>query len=349
MKTKRFILKVSLALALTGLVTLAGCSGPLTNNPAELTEADSRAVSSWPVIQQGANSAEVRAIQYLLNYRGYSLATDSSFGPGTASAVRSFQSANGLSADGIVGSATWSKLIATVQYGSNNNAVKAVQYLLNAKFGKSLTVDGAFGSGTKSAVVSFQSSQGISADGIVGPTTWLYLVGSSNSSDFWGSRVGSWVFPVSSSIGIYDINGSARYFGASRDGGTRAHAGVDIVPMTGPGTSIRAMTNGTVQSYYAFYYGTYALQVKNDDGTVVRYTEITSSLRAGARVYKGQNIGTIIRNSAGGGYMLHLEVYKGDASGALTNTSNTYYPYVTDRDYHRRWDLINPMGVIKLR
>ncbi|MFD8589990.1 peptidoglycan-binding protein [Streptomyces sp. NPDC059637] len=36
-------------------------------------------------------------------------------------------------------------------------------------------IDGQFGSATESAVKRFQSSEGITADGIVGPTTWSHL------------------------------------------------------------------------------------------------------------------------------------------------------------------------------
>lgn len=106
-----------------------------------------------------------------------------------------------------------------------------------------------------------------------------------------------------------------------------------------------AMTSGTVLNYYLFYGGTYALEVKNDDGTIARYTEITSSLRAGARVAKGQSIGTIIRNNIGGSYMLHLEVYMNTSTGGLTNTSNSTYKYVPYKNYQRRSDLLNPWGL----
>ncbi|MGI8587596.1 MAG: peptidoglycan recognition protein family protein [Chloroflexia bacterium] len=62
-----------------------------------------------------------------------------------------------------------------VQYGDSGERVKTVQYLLRAH-GYSLTVDGSFGSGTKSTVQSFQSSHGLTADGIVGANTWEALV-----------------------------------------------------------------------------------------------------------------------------------------------------------------------------
>ncbi|OHD05997.1 MAG: hypothetical protein A2086_05030 [Spirochaetes bacterium GWD1_27_9] len=331
-----------------------GCSNPNigTNDVNDETSVtidnpNSDAAPSWPVVQTGDNSLNTKAIQYFLKHRGYSITVDGAFGSGTATVVKSFQSANGLTADGIVGSATWTKLIVQVQSGSSGEAVKAVQDLLKNKFGYSLTVDGAFGSGTTTAVKSFQSSNGLGADGIVGPTTWQYIIGKT-TTDFWAARKSSWVFPVKGG-NVLDPNGASRYFGASRDGGARAHAGADLVPVNGPGTQVIAMTSGTVLNYYLFYAGTYALEVKNDDGTIARYTEISSSLRAGARVAKAQVIGTIIRNtSAERSYMLHLEVYMGTSTGGLTNTSNYTYNYVPYKNYQRRSDLLNPMGVMQL-
>lgn len=63
----------------------------------------------------------------------------------------------------------------TVSAGANPFVVRCVQYLLKAK-GQSLAVDGSYGPKTKSAVQAFQSSQGLTADGTVGPQTWRKLV-----------------------------------------------------------------------------------------------------------------------------------------------------------------------------
>ncbi|GAA4908400.1 penicillin-insensitive murein endopeptidase [Streptomyces coeruleoprunus] len=138
----------------------------------------------FPTQSAGNRGSDVTALQYLLNARGQSVGADGVFGSGTKSAVVAFQGANGLTADGIVGPATWGKLVVTVQQPDSGPAVKAVQHLLNAKRGAGLTVDGVFGSGTTAAVKSFQSHAGLGADGIVGPTTWRNLLWHYESVDF---------------------------------------------------------------------------------------------------------------------------------------------------------------------
>lgn len=58
-----------------------------------------------------------------------------------------------------------------------SNCVRYLQSALNAKAGGShgLVIDGDFGSGTKSAVVSFQRAHGLGVDGVVGTNTWAKL------------------------------------------------------------------------------------------------------------------------------------------------------------------------------
>jgi hypothetical protein len=67
-----------------------------------------------PVLKNGAKGAPVEALQAILAGHGYDLGrtgVDGSFGPVTESAVRRYQSRNGLQTDGIVGPATWKKLL----------------------------------------------------------------------------------------------------------------------------------------------------------------------------------------------------------------------------------------------
>ncbi len=130
---------------------------------------------TWPTLQQGASGFRVSTAQYLLRHRGHSLTVDGAFGSGTRSAVMAFQSANGLTADGIIGANTWERLIATVSQGVTGDAVRGAQTALSAR-GYAVSVDGVFGSGTRSAVTSFQSASGLTADGTVGADTWAKLV-----------------------------------------------------------------------------------------------------------------------------------------------------------------------------
>ena len=61
------------------------------------------------------------------------------------------------------------------QQGSTGENVRTVQYLVTAQ-GHPTAVDGVFGPATKTAVQAFQSSRGLSADGIVGAQTWPQLI-----------------------------------------------------------------------------------------------------------------------------------------------------------------------------
>ncbi len=61
---------------------------------------------------QGQTSDAVRGVQTALTAKGYSVTVDGVFGPGTASAVRSFQTASALDPDAVVGLNTWSRLLA---------------------------------------------------------------------------------------------------------------------------------------------------------------------------------------------------------------------------------------------
>ena len=130
----------------------------------------------FPTQNTGNRGADVLALQHLLAHHGNSAPTDGVFGASTDSAVRSFQTANGLGADGIVGPATWGRLVPQLSQGASGPAVRALQVELNAKSRLSLAVDGAFDAEVADAVRSFQGHAGIGVDGVVGPTTWQNLL-----------------------------------------------------------------------------------------------------------------------------------------------------------------------------
>ena len=66
-----------------------------------------------PTLRKGDSGSYVTLLQTMLIQRGYSLprfGADGKFGNETLEAVKAFQRANGLTADGVVGSATWAAL-----------------------------------------------------------------------------------------------------------------------------------------------------------------------------------------------------------------------------------------------
>ncbi|WP_116046863.1 peptidoglycan-binding protein [Amycolatopsis palatopharyngis] len=66
---------------------------------------------STPILQDGSSGSAVSRLQRSLNAAtGAALTIDGQFGPKTTAAVKSYQSARGLGADGIVGPRTWGAL-----------------------------------------------------------------------------------------------------------------------------------------------------------------------------------------------------------------------------------------------
>jgi murein DD-endopeptidase MepM/ murein hydrolase activator NlpD len=150
------------------------------------------------------------------------------------------------------------------------------------------------------------------------------------------ARMKTWICPVKDEFG--EVVGS-RTFASSRGGGKRAHAGLDFVAPHG--TKVYAITSGTVQRVAVFYQNTWAVEVLNDDGSILRYCEIATELKVGDYVQQGDIIGTILRANSGT-EMLHMEVYYGDGEGMLTQSGNKTYKYVSEKNYMRRSDLLDP-------
>ena len=71
-------------------------------------------VVTIPVLKSGSKGGKVKALQAMLKGYGYGLGiwgVDGDFGAATVKAVQQYQKKNGLTADGIVGKATWAKLL----------------------------------------------------------------------------------------------------------------------------------------------------------------------------------------------------------------------------------------------
>ena len=159
----------------------------------------------------------------------------------------------------------------------------------------------------------------------------------------------NWTYPLKQRA-LEPIAGSARHFGAEREGTNRIHAGVDLITDTNGKWKVYACTSGKVYSFDTDFFkdGVGQITIKNDDGSWIRYGECNATnLRVGQAISQGQEIGYVPSN--GKNAMIHFEVYAGDSSGELTDTSNSSnYLHVTPRNYQRRPDLVDPTFVENL-
>lgn len=179
-----------------------------------VTDAQIRGItSSYPgaPLQVGSSGPSVVVLQVSLNRISQNYpaipkipTVDGIYGSRTEAAVRAFQSIFNLSADGIVGPATWYRIVrlytavtrlaelrsqgqqfyainwsppTTLQVGSTGEKVRLLQYMLSviADFIPSIpevTVDGIYGKGTRAAVLAFQRRYQLPETGTVGQTTW---------------------------------------------------------------------------------------------------------------------------------------------------------------------------------
>ena len=177
--------------------------------------------SSSTLLKYGVQSESVRALQQNLKTLGYySGSVTGNYGKLTKEAVASFQRANGLSADGIAGSKTLSAIgqklsssgssasstsstsssssssssssvkldtSVSVSEGSKNDNVKKLQTMLKSLGFYSGSITGSFGSKTKTAVMAFQKSKGLTADGIAGQRTLAAINADYNSGSSSGT------------------------------------------------------------------------------------------------------------------------------------------------------------------
>ena len=169
------------------------------------------AATKYATLEFGSRGSDVLKLQKALLELGFNPnGTDGKFGRGTETAVKAYQAARGLEADGKAGTLTLTKHYAdtdgqsatvttpvttnpnTLKYGDSGSRVTELQTAL-VKLGYNTNgVDGRFGAGTQRAVISFQKDNGLEADGLAGTKTLELLYkkadGTSSSS---GSSSGS--------------------------------------------------------------------------------------------------------------------------------------------------------------
>lgn len=132
----------------------------------------------WYVFKQGDSAPQISVAQYLLRQHGYTnLVVDGTLNAETNAKLKNFQNKFDIDEEDMIGVDTWEQLIIPVQQGSQGDAVRGVQFILNTSFGYALEIDGIFGPKTAEAVKDFQSKHGLTPDGVVGPLTWQKLVG----------------------------------------------------------------------------------------------------------------------------------------------------------------------------
>jgi murein DD-endopeptidase MepM/ murein hydrolase activator NlpD len=122
----------------------------------------------------------------------------------------------------------------------------------------------------------------------------------------------------------------------------RIHAACDLYRPEGE--EVTTVSPGEViRDRYYFYEGVYAIEVRHDDGRVVRYGEVNgrvaSGIHQGARVSQGQTIGYVgWINTRAAPPMLHFELYSGTATGPLSQPWR--------KGFERRSDLLDPTALL---
>ena len=142
--------------------------------------------ASGSVLKLNSQGTKVSQLQTDLKQLGYYYADiTGNFGEKTEAAVKAFQKAKGLTADGVAGTKTLNAIASAIsaaggsittrgsglRLGSSGDNVRNLQTDLTTLGYYSGDITGNFGSLTQQAVKKFQQSRGLTADGIAGTTT----------------------------------------------------------------------------------------------------------------------------------------------------------------------------------
>lgn len=159
-----------------------GVDGMIGTNTREALYSEDAVAKSLAYGESGDDVLKYQKRLYKLGY--LTTEPDGTFGSDTLAAVKLFQELNGLIADGHIGPMTKELLMSSsaqanaLTIGMSGSTVKSVQKKLKS-LGYLSSADGYFGSGTESAVRSFQKNNGLTVDGKVGRITMSKLNSSS--------------------------------------------------------------------------------------------------------------------------------------------------------------------------
>lgn len=185
--------------------TAALSAGGQTAGTATATPTATAAPSSttYTTLKKGVTSSAVKTLQEQLILLGYLKTTATGYyGSATYTAVKNFQTANGLKADGIAGTETQTKLFSTsttvnptayttLKQGMTSSDVTALQKRLIALGYMTGSATGYYGDVTYAAVKAFQKANSLTVDGVAGKATQQKLYGSSAVASSGSSSSGS--------------------------------------------------------------------------------------------------------------------------------------------------------------
>lgn len=124
-----------------------------------------------PTIKLGADGDVAKIAQCLLVYDP----ADGIFDARFEEFVKEWQTAEGLTVDGIIGPSSWKAILAKLPTVSTRK-FKYSTYTMAIQLILGIDADGIFGPKTQSAVKTHQAAAGLSADGIVGQKTWSAMI-----------------------------------------------------------------------------------------------------------------------------------------------------------------------------
>ncbi len=322
------------------------------------TPAPPPATSQYLGLSVGARGQAVKDAQQALITGGVTVrgGADGVFGTATKDALTTYQTALGITADGTVNQATIDKLglgtstaptpmpsggsapasppssnsnpYVGLTVGSSGPLVRELQTALQST---GLVVrggaDGSFGAATKTALMAFQSVNGIPQTGVVTLQGAAILGLGSGSVGIVNPNGGGAVtlarFPVQGRCFFGDTWQDAR-------SGGRRHEGVDII--ANEGKLLYAVVDGEISKQYWDTPGALSgngLRVAQPNGTYFTYLHMSGfapGITVGTQVKAGDVIGFVGNTGSSATAHLHFEIHPG--GGAAVNP----YPYVKPID-----------------